>query len=166
MDNRTCYCRNSKCVVHGHVAPRAHLKFRDWHRGVARFECRACEHLVSARTGTAYAGVRTDLSTYRRGAKALAEGMSIRATGRLLEVDKDTVNHWLPILGRHSRKVMNYTSSAICTCRNVSWTNCGHSLLRKKPLDTVGEAASNLRRCLGMDCFQPGLQTGASLGRR
>jgi transposase-like protein len=42
------------------------------------------------------------LETYRRGAKALAEGVSIRATGRLVEVDKDTVNHWLPILGRHS----------------------------------------------------------------
>jgi len=108
MDNRICYCHNPKCMLYGHVAPRARLKFRDWHRGAARFECQACEHLVSARTGTAYAGVRTDLDTYRRGAKALAEGMSIRATGRLLEVDKDTVNHWLPILGRHGRKVMNY----------------------------------------------------------
>jgi hypothetical protein len=41
------------------------------------------------------------LNTYLRGATALAEGLSIRATGRLLGVDKDTVNHWLPSLGRH-----------------------------------------------------------------
>ena len=25
-----------------------------------------------------------------------------------MEVDKDTVNHWLPILGRHGQGVMNY----------------------------------------------------------
>ena len=47
------------------------------------------------------AGIRTDVTTYLRGATALAEGMSIRATGRLLSVDKDTVNHWLPVLGAH-----------------------------------------------------------------
>jgi len=34
--------------------------------------------------------------------------MSIRATGRLLSVDKDTVNHWLPVLGQHCQGVMHY----------------------------------------------------------
>ena len=43
-----------------------------------------------------------------RGATALAEGISIRATRRMLGVDKDTVNHWLPVLGRHCQGVMNY----------------------------------------------------------
>ncbi len=52
--------------------------------------------------------MRTALNTYLGGATALAEGLSIRATGRLLRVDKDTVNHWLPILGRHCQGVMNY----------------------------------------------------------
>jgi IS1 family transposase len=67
-----------------------------------------CDAVVSATTGTAYAGVRTEASTYLRGATALAEGLSIRATGRLLSVDKDTVNHWLPVLSRHCQGVMNY----------------------------------------------------------
>lgn len=48
------------------------------------------------------------MSTYLRGATALAEGLSIRATGRLLEVDKDPVHHWLPLLGRHGQGVLNY----------------------------------------------------------
>lgn len=77
-------------------------------RRAARFQCLACGQLVSARAGTAYAGIRTELSTYRRGATALAEGLSIRATGRLLGVDKDTVNQWLVVLGRHCQEVMNY----------------------------------------------------------
>lgn len=63
---------------------------------------------MSASSGTAYVGIRTDLEIYRRGTKTLAEGLSIRATSRLIEVDKDTVNHWLPTLGLHSQGVMNY----------------------------------------------------------
>jgi transposase-like protein len=43
----------------------------------------------------------------------LAEGMSIRATGRLLSVDKDTVNHWLPVLGVHCQHVMQYFSGFV-----------------------------------------------------
>jgi len=99
MDNTTCYCRNPQCPLYGRMAPYAQLKFRGWHRHAARFRCQVCPGLVSARTGTAYAGIRTDATAYLRGATALAEGMSIRATGRLLSVDKDTVNHWLPVLG-------------------------------------------------------------------
>jgi IS1 family transposase len=68
----------------------------------------ACGQRVSARAGTAYAGIRTELSIYRRGVKALAEGLSIRATGRLVEVDKDTVQRWLPVLGQHCQGLMNY----------------------------------------------------------
>ena len=108
MENRTCYCRNLRCPLYGCRAPRTRLKFCDWHCGAIRWQCQVCHHRVSARTGTAYAGVRTDLSTYLRGATALAERLSIRATGRLLEVDKDTVNHWLPLLGRHCQGVLNY----------------------------------------------------------
>jgi IS1 family transposase len=108
MNNTTCYCRNAGCVLYGRIAPRAQLKFRGWHRNAARFQCQVCSALVSARTGTAYAGTRTEGSTYLQGATALAEGLSIRATGRLLGVDKDTVNHWLPLLGRHCQGVMNY----------------------------------------------------------
>jgi transposase-like protein len=93
MDNTTCYCRNPQCALYGRMAPYGRLKFRGWHRHAARFRCQVCTGLVSARTGTAYAGIRTDATTYLRGATALAEGMSIRATGRLLSVDKDTVNH-------------------------------------------------------------------------
>jgi IS1 family transposase len=55
----------------------------------------------------AYAGIRTEAHTYLHGATALAEGLSIRATEQLLGVDKDTVNHWLPALGRHCQDVMH-----------------------------------------------------------
>lgn len=108
MHYATCYCRNPRCPLFGEKAPTARLKWHDWQRQAPRFRCQACGEVVSASTGTAYAGIRTEATTYLRGATALAEGLSIRATGRLLGVDKDTVNHWLPILGRHCQRVMNY----------------------------------------------------------
>ena len=101
MDYTTCYCRSPECPMYGQVAPRAQVKMHDWQRQGPRFRCERCGGIVSATTGAAYAGIRTDLTTYLRGATALAEGLSIRATGRLLSVDKDTANHWLPVLGQH-----------------------------------------------------------------
>jgi len=102
MDKRTCYGRNPDCVLYGQPGPRARLTWRGWHRQVERFECQACRAWVSARAGTAYAGIRTDLRTYRQGATALAEGLSIRATGRVLSLDKDTVNL---TVRQHSRRL-------------------------------------------------------------
>lgn len=118
MDHTTCYCRNWRCKLFGRIASAARLKLHDWHGVGPRFRCEACQGILSASTGTAYAGIRTDLSTYRRGVKALAEGLSIRATGRLIEVDKDTVQRWLPSLGRHCQGVMNYFF------RNLHLTEC------------------------------------------
>ena len=108
MDDKTYYCRNLQCALYGRMAPYGRLKFRGWHRHAARFRCQVCTVLVSARTGTAYAGIRTDATTSVRGATALAEGMRIRATGRLLSVDKDTVHHWVPVLGEPCQHVMRY----------------------------------------------------------
>ena len=108
MKYDTCYCRNPRCRLFGQSAPQGRLKRHDWQRQAPRFRCQDCGEVVSATTGTAYAGIRTPASTYVRGATALAEGLSLRATGRLVEGDKDTVNHWLPILGHHCQGVMNY----------------------------------------------------------
>lgn len=108
MRTDTCYCRNADCKFYGLAGERSRLVFRDWHDGAPRLRCTHCDHLVGARTGTAYAGIRTDEPTYQSGARHLAEGTSIRATGRLLSLDKDTVGHWLPQLGLHCEQVMSY----------------------------------------------------------
>jgi IS1 family transposase len=108
MQTDTCYCRNIDCTFYGLSGQGARLIFHDWHNGAPRFRCTQCDHLVSARVGTAYAGIRTNEGTYQSGARHLAEGSSIRATGRLLNLDKDTVCHWLPRLGEHCNRVMSY----------------------------------------------------------
>lgn len=108
MNVDTCYCRNRHCRGYGLTGKQARLKFFDWHRGAPRFRCQVCQSLISARTGTAYAGIRTDEVTYRYAVTALAEGLALRAVGRLFGLDKDTLCRWLPRLGEHCQDVMNY----------------------------------------------------------
>jgi transposase-like protein len=118
MDCTTCSCRIPRCPLCGHVAPRAQCPWHDWHRQTPRWRCRACRALVSARTGTASAGIRTEGTPSLRGAVALAEGLSIRATGRRVDGEKDPVKHWLPVLGRHCQSVMN------SCCRDLPLRAC------------------------------------------
>jgi len=108
MDVSTCFCRNRRCDLYGRSGSQTRLVSYDWHAHAPRFRCLACGQLVSARAGTAYAGIRTDETTFRLGATALAEGLSIRATARLFTLDKDTVYHWLPALSQHCERLMSY----------------------------------------------------------
>ena len=108
MELSTCYCRNRHCARYGLAGKAARLQFAGWHCGARRWICLECGHWVSARTGTAYAGIRTPEAIFRQGSKQLAEGTSLRATARLVECDKDTVCGWLPRLGRHGRRLIDY----------------------------------------------------------
>ncbi|NJM39585.1 MAG: IS1 family transposase [Anaerolineae bacterium] len=87
-------------------------------RGEPRFRCASCRQVVEAREGTAYANIRTDLGKYELGAKLLAECMSIRAIGRVLGLDKDTVCDWVTQLGKHCAKVTAHHF------RNLHITEC------------------------------------------
>jgi len=52
--------------------------------------------------------VHAEESNYTIAMRALAEGNSLRGTGRIVEVDKDTVCDWLDRAGRHCRAVTTY----------------------------------------------------------
>jgi len=108
MELSTCYCRNRDCACYGLTGKTARLQFAGWHRGARRLLCLKCGHWVSARTGTAYAGIRTPEAIFRQGSRQLAEGTSLRATARIVERDKDTVCGWLPRLGRHCGRLRDY----------------------------------------------------------
>lgn len=108
MDLSTCYCRNRRCSCYGLTGKAACLQCAGWQCGARRLICLECGHWISARTGTAYAGIRTPEPTFRDGIRQLAEGASIRTVGRNIECDKDTVSHWLPRVGRHCLRLTDY----------------------------------------------------------
>jgi hypothetical protein len=123
MDTRTCYCRHRSCRLYGRTGQGAQLHPRGTHNHAPRFECGACGHLVFARTGTAYAGIRLGEAPYRFGTTLLAEGLAIRATARILEVDKDTVTKRKNTLSPSNkwRACMEMLGSGSLSRRSGNW---------------------------------------------
>ncbi|EDN67498.1 conserved hypothetical protein [Beggiatoa sp. PS] len=63
---------------------------------------------ISLRYGTAYYDLDVETTLFEIAIRAFAEGNSIRATARILQVDKDTACDWLHRAARHCRIVMLY----------------------------------------------------------
>ena len=108
MDLTTCYCRNRYCDRYGLTGAQARFIRAGWRGGAPRLECVDCRHRFSVRVGTAYAGIRSPELIFQNGVRQLAEGASIRATARNIDCDKDTVAQWLPRVGRHCQRLLNY----------------------------------------------------------
>jgi hypothetical protein len=60
-------------------------------RGIPRLLCTLCQGTFAVRHGTAYCGVRAEAPPYTIARRALAEGHALRGTGRIVDVDTDTV---------------------------------------------------------------------------
>ena len=80
--------------------------------------CKACGSSVTLSYGTAYYGLEAEPTIFETAVRALVEGNSIRATGRIVQVDKDTICDWLDRAARHCRLVMLYL------WRNLHLTEC------------------------------------------
>lgn len=105
MELSTCYCPNPDCSHYGARGWGQHLIRNGSARGVPRLKCTMCKRTFSIRHGTTYFGLRAGAGNYTIAMRALAEGNSLRGTGRIVDVDKDTVCDWLDRAGRHCRAV-------------------------------------------------------------
>jgi hypothetical protein len=103
-------------------------------------------------------GIRTDLHTYLSGATALAAGLSMRAPGRLVRVDKDTGNPWLPVLGQHGQGVMNYgfRNLHLHECQLDEWWTFIHT--KAGSLTPLEKLAEGYGAAWGWMAFSPGYQ--------
>jgi hypothetical protein len=130
MEFTTSYCPNPQCTHYGKRGFGAHRVRRGADRGMPRLLCTRWEGTFSARQGTAYFGVRAEEPHDTIARRALAEGNSLRSTGRIVEVDKDTICDGLARAGRHCRAV---TTSL---CDTLPITECQvdelWSFVRKK----------------------------------
>jgi IS1 family transposase len=70
--------------------------------------CQACGSSVALRYGTAYYNLEADPAIFETAVRALAEGNSLRATARIVQIDKDTACDWLNRAAQHCRVVMLY----------------------------------------------------------
>jgi transposase-like protein len=99
-----------------HFCPHAGRRYRGWlwlgnlranghpNGGPCRpFQCTSCQGYVSEHHGTIFHGKQVAVELSVRVLACLAEGLGIRATARGLEVDPNTVLHWLVEAAEHLR---------------------------------------------------------------
>jgi transposase-like protein/IS1 family transposase len=108
MDWETLYCPNDRCVYYGIPFKESRLVRNGTGHGYPQALCRACGSSVSMRSGTAYLNLEADPAIFETAVRALAEGNSLRATGRIVQIDKDTACDWLERAGQHCRLVQLY----------------------------------------------------------
>src|SRR6266699_4339178 len=108
MDWETLYCRHRHCRGYGKPFSQGYLVKNGTSRGQPRAWCTACEASVVLSYGTAYYGLEADAAIFETAVRALAEGNALRATARIVQVDKDTVCTWLHRVACHCRTIMLY----------------------------------------------------------
>ena len=143
----TCYCPHPPCTPYGPRGFGTHLVHCGADRGMPRLLCTMCKGTFSVRQGTAYFGVRAEAPNDTIAMRALAEGNALRGTGRIVDVDKDTVCAWVDRAGRHCRAVTPYLCDTlpITECQvDALWSFVrkkeAHLTVAEKVLALYGEA--------------------------
>jgi IS1 family transposase len=108
MDWDTLYCPNRGCSCYGRPFHQGLLVKNGTTRGQKQALCRACGRSIALNTGTAYFELDAAPALFDTAIRALAEGNSLRATGRIVQIDKDTACAWLHRAAVQCRLVMLY----------------------------------------------------------
>jgi transposase-like protein/IS1 family transposase len=114
----TLYCPNRCCEYYGIPFYEGKMVRNGSSYGRKQGLCKACESSVCLRYGTAYYNLEADPAIFEMAVRALAEGNSLRATARIVQIDKDTACDWLNRAAQHCRVVMLYL------WRNLHITEC------------------------------------------
>jgi IS1 family transposase/transposase-like protein len=109
VDTSNHYCPNKDCryfgwVNRGNIRSNGHPNSGRWRQ----LECVVCQCYFMETTGTIFFGKQTPPEIIWRALKALAEGLGIRATARVFDVDPNTVEAWLREAAKHMEAVSRH----------------------------------------------------------
>lgn len=110
LDTHLYFCPNEPCSNYGKVGPDHQIigagRYGKHHTQLLK--CKVCGKTFSQRRGTPLFDLKADEETFYRTIGCLVEGNGIRATARILGLDKDTVGSWLEKASRHTEAVSRY----------------------------------------------------------
>ena len=109
VDTSHRYCPDKECryygwVGRGNIRANGHPNGGRWRQ----LECIVCDKTFMETTGTIFYGKRVSPETIWQALKALAEGLGIRATARVFDVDPNTIEGWLREAAEHMEAVSRY----------------------------------------------------------
>lgn len=103
IDTRAPYCPHPSCryygwLARGNIRANGHPSGRGWRQ----LYCAACGHYFLETHGTLFYGKARAAEDILRAIAALAEGLGIRAVGRVFDVEANTVLSWLIEAAEHT----------------------------------------------------------------
>lgn len=109
VDTSSHYCPDQECRYYGwvglgNIRSNGHPNGGRWRQ----LECIVCGKTFMETTNTIFYRKRVAAETIWQVLKALAEGLGIRATGRVFDLDPDTVKEWLRQAAEHMERVSHY----------------------------------------------------------
>lgn len=110
LDTSFHFCPNEKCPNHGQVGPDNQIIGAGSYgkHPTQLLKCKICGKTFSERRGTPLFNLKSDEEIFYRTIGCLVEGNSIRATARIMGLDKDTVCAWLEKASQHVEAVSRY----------------------------------------------------------
>ena len=107
MNISHCFCPNKECEDYAKKGQSNIVRYDTYGKQKTKLlRCRTCKTRFSERRNTVFFGLHLDESTIERVVRCLAEGNSIRATARIMEIDKDTVYRIFERASSHCQKVL------------------------------------------------------------
>ncbi len=102
VDTHNHYCPDEECLYYGWLG-RGNVTANGHPNGgqTRQLHCNVCQRYFAETIGTIFYGSRVPAKTKLRAIAALAEGLGIRAVGRVFEVEADTVWKWLVEAAEH-----------------------------------------------------------------
>ena len=109
VDTSMHFCPHTECAYRGwlgmnNLRANGHPNGGPWRQ----FHCTACEGYFPEHHGTIFYGKQAAVELIVHVLACLAEGLGIRATARVFEVDPNTVLHWLVEAADHLRAFSCY----------------------------------------------------------
>lgn len=113
--NSNSYCSNKDCKEYG-LRGQGNISVRGRYgkeKERILLYCRTCGKRFSSRRGTPFFGLHLSDDKIRQVVHHAAEGVGVRATARLLGLDKDTVNRVILLAGEHCALVLSNLLSSL-----------------------------------------------------
>lgn len=109
VDTSSHHCPCRECRYYGwpglgNIRANGHPGGRRWRQ----LECIVCGKCFMETSNTIFFGKQVAAETIWQALKALAEGLSIRATARVFEVDPNTIETWLGQAAEHMEAISHY----------------------------------------------------------
>ena len=150
MSISQCYCPNKQCIDYRKKGQGNIVCYGTYGKHKTKLlRCRSCKSRFSERRNTVFFGLHLDEESIERVVRCLAEGNSIRATARIMGLDKDTVHRIFERASSHCQKVL----SELLTDLHLEEFQMDElwSLVKKgKRSHTLREDPCSLWRCPGL----------------